>query len=100
MGIGFISNHKAKEIVISGGEDMQATITRNGKRYRLSTAEMLEAARCLRINFMRDELESQFNVPESKSEELAIKADELYCVGKVDRTEYDCINEIANNYGY
>lgn len=79
---------------------MQATITRNGKKYRLSTAEMLEAARCLRINFMQDELESQFNVPKSKSEELAIKADELYCVGKVDRTEYDCINEIANNYGY
>ena len=49
---------------------------------------------------MQDELESQFNVPKSKSEELAIKADELYCVGKVDRTEYDCINEIANNYGY
>ena len=89
-----------QEIVISGGEDMQATITRNGKRYRLSTAEMLEAARCLRINFMQDELESQFNVPESKSEELAIKADELYCEGNVDRTEYDCINEIANNYGY
>lgn len=54
---------------------MQATITRNGKRYRLSTAEMLEAARCLRINFMQDELESQFNVPESESEELAIEAD-------------------------
>lgn len=56
---------------------MQATITRNGKKYRLSTAEMLEAARCLRINFMQDELERQFNVPKSKSKELAIKADEL-----------------------
>ena len=49
---------------------------------------------------MQDELESQFNVPESESEELAIEADELYCEGKVDRTEYDCINEIANKYGY
>ena len=46
---------------------MQATITRNGKRYRLSPAEMLEAARCLRINFMQYELEIQLNVQKIKS---------------------------------
>ena len=79
---------------------MQATIMRNGKEYTLSSMEMYEAARCLRINFMQEELETEFNVPESESEELAIEADELYCEGKVDRTEYDCIYEIADKYGF
>lgn len=79
---------------------MQATIMRNGKKYRLSITEMYEAARCLRINFMQEELENEFNVPKRESQELAIEADELYCEGKVDRTEYDCIYEIADKYGY
>ena len=69
---------------------MQATIMRNGKEYTLSSMEMYEAARCLRINFMQNELETEFNVPESESD----------CEGKVDRTEYDCIYEIVNKYGF
>lgn len=79
---------------------MQVTITRDGKQYTLSLMEMYEAARCLRINFMQNEFENEFNVPEDDSQELAIEADELYCEGKVDRTEYDCIYEIANKYGF
>ena len=79
---------------------MTVTITRNGKRYRLTTAEMIKAARCLRINFMQDELENTFGVPLRKSETLAIEADELYTNGEMDRTEYDCIIEIARKYGY
>lgn len=79
---------------------MQVTITRDGKQYTLSLMEMYEAARCLRINFMQEEFENEFNVPEDDSQELAIEADELYCEGKVDRTEYDCIYEIANKYGF
>lgn len=79
---------------------MQATITRNGKKYRLSIREMCEASKCLRVNFMQEELESQFSVPKRKSKKLALEADELYCEGKVDRTEYDCIYEIADKYGY
>lgn len=79
---------------------MTVTITRDGKRYRLTTAEMLEASRCLRINFMQDELENTFGVPLRKSETLAIEADELYTNGDMDRTEYGCIEEIAQRYGY
>ena len=79
---------------------MTVTITRDGKRYRLTTAEMLEASRCLRINFMQDELETEFGVPLRKSEALALEADELYTSGKTDRTEYGCIEEIAQKHGY
>ncbi len=46
---------------------MQATIIRNGKKYRLSVREMCEASKCLRVNFMQEELESQFGVPKRKS---------------------------------
>lgn len=79
---------------------MRVTITRDGKRYRLTTAEMLEASRCLRINFMQDELENVFGVPFPKSEVLAIEADKLYTSGEMDRTEYGCIAEITRKYGY
>lgn len=79
---------------------MQTIIMRDGKQYTLSVMEMYEAARCLRINFMQSELENEFNVPENKSQELAIEADKLYCEGKVDRTEYDCIYEITDKYGF
>ena len=79
---------------------MTVTIVRDGKRYRLTTAEMLEVSRCLRINFMQDELENTFGVPLRKSETLAIEADKLYTNGEMDRTEYGCIEEIARKYGY
>lgn len=79
---------------------MTVTITRDGKRYRLTTAEMLEASRCLRINFMQDELVNVFGVPFRKSEALAIEADKLYTSGETDRTEYGCIIEVARRYGY
>lgn len=79
---------------------MTVTITRDGKRYRLTTAEMLEVSRCLRINFMKDELVNVFGVPFRKSEALAIEADKLYTSGETDRTEYECIVEVAQKHGY
>lgn len=71
-------------------------IKRNGKEYALTTEELFAAHREFVVNFMRDTLESDFEINEKDSEKLAEAAYEKYAEGD-GKTEYECIEWAANH---
>lgn len=71
-------------------------IKRNGKEYILTAEEIFAAHREFVVNFMRDTLESDFEINEKDSEKLAEAAYEKYAEGN-GKTEYECIEWAANH---
>lgn len=72
-------------------------IIRNGKEFVLTAEEVAEAHTEYVVNWMKTVLEDDFNIPHSRSADLAKKAYDAYCKGD-GRTEYECIQDTAEDF--
>lgn len=72
-------------------------IERNGRKYKLTAEELLEASSEFATNWMKNTLENDFNVPEELSGSYAEWAYKLYCKGD-DETQYECLEKAYAEY--
>lgn len=72
-------------------------IRRGNREYVLTSSELYEAHKEFVINFMREELDAQYDVPAPYAIEYAEKAYERYADGN-GKTEYECIEWAARKY--
>lgn len=74
------------------------TIYRDGKAIELTGEEIAQVVKESHLDFYRDELRDSFYVPESKYDDIAERAYELYCEGD-GKTEYECLEEAVDELG-
>ena len=72
-------------------------IKRGNREYVLTEAELMEAHKEFVINFMREELTTQYDVPAPYAIEYAEKAYDRYAEGNGE-TEYQCIEWAVEEY--
>ena len=72
-------------------------IRRGNREYVLTSSELYEAHKEFVINFMREELDAQYDVLAPYAIEYAEKAYERYAEGNGE-TEYECIEWAAKEY--
>ena len=72
-------------------------IRRGNREYVLTSSELYEAHKEFVINFMREELKTQYSVSAPYAIEYAEKAYERYTEGNGE-TEYECIEWAARKY--
>lgn len=74
------------------------TIYRDGKAIELTEEEIAQVAKVFQLGFYQEELRDSFYVPESKYNDIAERAYELYCEGD-GKTEYECLEEAVDELG-
>ena len=74
------------------------TIYRDGKAIELTGEEIAQVVKESHLDFYRDELRDSFYVPESKYDDIAERAYELYCEGD-GKTEHECLEEAVDELG-
>ena len=72
-------------------------IRRGNREYILTSSELYEAHKEFVINFMKEELDAQYDIPAPYAIEYAEKAYERYAEGN-GKTEYECIEWGAKEY--
>lgn len=74
------------------------TIYIDGKAIEFTEEEIAQVAKVFQLGFFQEELKDSFHVHESKYNDIAERAYELYCEGD-GKTEYECLEEAVAELG-